>query len=213
MPPTPVYTLFRPYCILLLRVTKAPSKRPCRLPAGRCWPGQASTDTLGEIRRIARCLGTGVDVTALLEFRKGQAGIEPAYLIRVGRGVPAQENFPVIPRDASRRPGMEQDVGSTVGGQRIVEGRLLYQVIDLPHIVQEQATGLGRRDARAIQIDLLVRLPIRRAQANDVAFVRDHIDQLILLEKSFDRRVVLSTLFAGLNGNGNIVLLAKAKAH
>src|SRR5262249_42426457 len=52
----PVCPPSRPYRILLIRGTKAPSQRPCRSPAGRWWPGQASTDALGEIRRIARRL-------------------------------------------------------------------------------------------------------------------------------------------------------------
>jgi len=44
------------------------------------------------------------------------------------------------------------------------------------YIVQAHATGLGRRDARAIQIDLLRRLPVCDAQANHIAFVYDDID-------------------------------------
>ena len=64
------------------------SKTPGRSPAGRCWPGQVSTNALGEIRRIVRRLGTDVDVAALLEVRKGQARIKPAVLVHVGRGIP-----------------------------------------------------------------------------------------------------------------------------
>jgi hypothetical protein len=44
--------------------------------------------------------------------------------------------------------------------------------------------GCGYDDAGTIQIDLFVWLPIRRAQANHIAFVRDHVDELILLKKS-----------------------------
>src|SRR5215471_3833769 len=152
-------------------------------------------------------------MAALLEVRKGQAGVRPADLVYVGRGIPAQENFPVVPGDATRCSGMEQDVRGAVGSQRIVEGWLLNELIDLSYIVQKQTTRPFWRDAGAIQIDLLVRLPIRRAQANHIAFVSDHVDELILLEKPLDRRVVLCALFASLNGDGDIVLFAKAKAH
>jgi hypothetical protein len=38
-------------------------------------------------------LRPGVDVALPLEFRKGQAGIEPADLVGVLRGVAAEEDF------------------------------------------------------------------------------------------------------------------------
>src|SRR5688572_3678582 len=85
---------------------------------------QASADALGEIRRIARRLCSGVDVAQLLEFRKGHAGVEPAYFVNVLRGVAAQENFPVVPRLATSRLGMEQDGGGAVRGQGVVERRV-----------------------------------------------------------------------------------------
>jgi hypothetical protein len=153
----------------------------------------------GEIRCVARCLGAGVDVAALLEVGKGQAGVEPADLVRVGRDVPTQKHHPVIPCNALRRSGMGQDIGGTVDGQRIVEDRLLDQVIDLPYIVQEQETGLGWRDVCVIQIDLLRWPPVRGTQANHIAFVCDDVDEFILLENPLDGRVVLRTFFADLS--------------
>ena len=64
----------------------------------------ASADALGKIRRVGRRLGVGVDVAALLKFRKGQTGTEPIDLVRIDWGVPTQENFPVIPRVITRCP-------------------------------------------------------------------------------------------------------------
>src|SRR4029434_5061628 len=37
-----------------------------RSPVGRWWPGQASTDALGEIRYVPHHLGAGVDMAAIV---------------------------------------------------------------------------------------------------------------------------------------------------
>ena len=70
------------------------SPRPACSPAGWRGHGQTSANTLGEIRRIARRLRPGVDVAQPLEVRKGPAGVQPASLVDVCRGIPREENFP-----------------------------------------------------------------------------------------------------------------------
>src|SRR5262249_11473664 len=115
----------------------------------------------------------------------------------IGR-VSGEENLPrkwqMIGIDAR----IDQDDIGAVGRQRVVELRVLPELIDGPHVLQEYPATVfdGRADPEQIDILGWV-LPVVRPEANHVSLVADDIDQLILSEESAERRISFPALLAG----------------
>ena len=97
-----------------------------------------------------------VDQALRLQLGKRHAGVEAAELVGVFGKVAAQQHPPVERQLAREVPDQIPHVGRAVGGERIVELRPLFQLVDLGDILQEQAPGVLGSCARPIEVDLLL---------------------------------------------------------
>ncbi len=79
------------------------------------------------------------------------------------------------------------------------------QLVDPVHIFQKKQARPLRRYAQSVHVDILLRIAVVGPDPQQVALVARYIHQLILLEKSPDRRIVLALLLARLNRKGHIV--------
>ena len=104
---------------------------------------------------------------------------------------------------------MLADTGGAVGDEGVVPLGPVAQPVHLAQVVEENGAGQGRPHLERIEVDLL---PAHiGAQADDVAFVGDHVDPLVLAEKALDRGVALALFLAGLDGEAHVSRLAEAE--
>ena len=70
------------------------------------------------------------------------------------------------------------------------------------------------RALRPVDVDVLGRvLPVVRAQPDHVALVGHHVEELVLPEEAFQRRIAFAFRLAHLDRNGQMVVAGEAEAH
>ncbi len=107
---------------------------------------QALADPVREILGPVRRPRPRIDETAALQFGKRKAGIQLSGVIGIGRNMPAQEQLPGQGQVSGIDPRVQPDVGRAIGGQRVVELRLLFQRIDLLNVFKEQSPSVLAAD-------------------------------------------------------------------
>jgi hypothetical protein len=95
-------------------------------------------------------------------------------------------------------------------GQSVVPLRMVGEPIDFIEIVNQQTSRLRRWNADAIQIDLLI--AIVGSQSDQVAFIGDHVVELVLVEEATQRRIGLTFLFARLDRDGKVLAVIEVPA-
>src|SRR6185369_8607433 len=99
------------------------------------------------------------------------------------------------------RYGVSADAGRTVAGEGVVPFRMIFQRVHLWQVIQKNLPDKILRRIDMIQIDLFT--PVIRPKPDQVAFVGNHISQLVLPEKPLYGRVVFTDFLTGFDGEAD----------
>src|SRR5690606_35922524 len=80
-------------------------------------------------------------------------------------------------------------------------------------VIEKNPPDVAQRRTRTVDINIFLRLPVGGAHANDIPFVRDYADQLVLTKKAGEGRIGFTFFLARLDGHGEIVFAVEAEAH
>ena len=89
---------------------------------------------------------------------------------------------------------MHENDGRAVGRERVVELRLPAYVVHSFDIVEKNTADVPERRARAVNVNVFLRLPIGCADADHVALVGSDVNQLVLAKESGEGRAILALL-------------------
>lgn len=93
---------------------------------------------------------------------------------------------------------MEKNARRAVGRECIVEGRPMVQFVDRFLIIEKNPSEILRGTADAVNINVLLGLAIRGADADHVSLIRNHVIELVLSKKTGERRITFIFFFARL---------------
>ena len=120
----------------------------------------------------------------LSQFGQRHARVEGSVLIGIVGQVAVDEETPVERNCGSDSSHHLYDRRRAIRGERIVELRLLGELVCIGDVLDEEASGDVRRRLETIELDIFAAKV--RANANDVALVRCDDDQRIALEEIGD---------------------------
>ena len=108
---------------------------------------------------------------------------------------------------------MDEHGRRAVGGERVVEGRVILQLVDPADVVEEEPEHVLARDLGPVEVDVLPGLPVVGAHADQVPLVGDDVVELVLLEEPREGRIALAALLARLHGDRDVASVREAEAH
>jgi hypothetical protein len=92
---------------------------------------------------------------------------------------------------------MGKNAGRTVGREGVIKLGFSGEGVDFPDVVEKQSAAVLQRCAGAIQVNVLGRVFSEIGpQADQIALVRNNIEQFVLLKKPGGRRVAFVPLSA-----------------
>ena len=107
--------------------------------------------------------------------------------------------------------GGDRDVGGAVVGERVVPLGMLVQFVGALQVVEEDFARQRRLYRSAKDVHLFV-LAVVGAQADDIALVAGDVGKRVLAKESADGGITLANHVAGLDGHGNVALVAEVEA-
>ena len=145
-----------------------------------------------------------------LQDGERQGAIDGADVVRQLVEVAVREELPAPPRPALARPGQALDRRRAVVRQRVVPLGLRAQLVDLLEVAEQQHARVRGRRVEPVHVDVLA--ADIRAEAHDVALVRDDEDELVLAEEPAQRGVLLALSLARLDRDGQVLVALEPPA-
>ena len=108
---------------------------------------------------------------------------------------------------------MEKNARRAVGRECIVEGRPMVQFVDRFLIIEKNPSEILRGTADAVNINVLLGLAIRGADADHVSLIRNHVIELVLSKKTGERGITFIFFFARLYRDGQVIFAGETEAH
>ncbi len=175
----------------------------------------ARADLPREIWQVIRFAGGIVDMGGLLQFVKWDRRIEVAAIVQHFVGTAVEQDPPVkTGSSAGERTDQAHKMKNdrrAIASECVVPFGMIAQLICLLNVFEEKLAGPLRSGGRAVKVDLFARAKIG-AQANDVTFIAEQVNQLVFSKESEDRGVSDTDLFARLYRSGNVLIPAKPEA-
>ncbi|MNT20667.1 hypothetical protein D3C72_1559820 [compost metagenome] len=138
---------------------------------------------------------------------------QPTGFIEVLRYIAAGQDLPAERYVLGIDPGTHPDLRGAVGGEGVVELWLVLERIHVVQVLEKQLPAIFQRSLQPIEIDLLGRVLAEvGAQANDVAFIGDHVEQFVLAEETLEGGIAFAFFLARLDGDSQMVAALEGKA-
>src|ERR1700689_323230 len=166
------------------------------------------------VRRNTGRLSDGTNERTLLKFWEREiAGEVPATVEHLGSAA-IQKNPPGISRSSrwkmTGRGHLGEDVGRAIVGGSVEPAWVVAQAIRLLQVLEKEETRPFRAGNHVVEVNVLAG-SIVGAEADEIAFVRHHVNNGELTKEGADGRVALADLITRLNRCRHVVGISIAE--